>query len=155
MSPARHPVLTRSIEAPPALIALIEVARSRLGLGFEVPESEILMRLLRETESNGLRQGGKEAWVDGGVSLPAETRLRMRYKSKLHYAVIRSGLIVLLDDVDGRPKKGANPQKSLSGAAKEVVRLFNGKDVSLDGWNYWFVMRPNDSDWVLANVLRK
>lgn len=84
------------------------------------------------------------AWTSKGVTLPAGTLLRMEYRGREHRGVIENAAWV----VDGQHFR------SPSAAAGGVAVTKSGRRPSLDGWKYWQVKRPSDSDWKALSDLR-
>ena len=104
-----------------------DVLRELLGL----PEA---VRPIRSTAvSNGM------AWVSKGVTFPDGTEFRANYKGVIYAAQIARGRVVA---------EGGKRATSLSNAARLVTNN------SVDGWNFWEVKRPGDTEWRKAAVLR-
>ncbi len=113
------------------------VLRRLLGLGeSDEPAQE------RPSSAGTLANG---AWTGKGVTLPAETQLRMEYRGQQHFGVIEDASWV----VDG--KKYNSPSAAAGGTARTKA----GTRPSLDGWKYWLVKRPGDEGWVSLGALRK
>jgi hypothetical protein len=92
--------------------------------------------------SNGTDQG---AWSWKGVTLPNGTKLRMSYNGQTH-----SGEII-----QGAWHVGGAIYRTPSAAAGGVARSKKGSPVSLDGWGYWEIKRPDSDRWVQIDKLRK
>jgi hypothetical protein len=68
----------------------------------------------------------------------------MEYRGKEHRGVIQDSAWL----VDGKTFK------SPSAAAGGVAQTKDGTKPSLDGWKYWQIKRPGDSDWIALATLR-
>lgn len=84
-------------------------------------------------------------WAGKGVTLSHGTELRMEYNGRVHTGIIQHGAWM----VEG------GQYKSPSAAAGGVARTKDGKRTSLDGWIYWQVKRPGDTDWIGIGELRR
>lgn len=73
------------------------------------------------------------------VFLPDGTALRATYKGRTHYASISHG--VWIDSSGGF-------RSSPSDAASAISKT------SVNGWKFWFVRRPQDTDWQRLDSLR-
>lgn len=91
---------------------------------------------------NGTDQGG---WLWKGVTLPNGTKLRMSYNGQTH-----SGEVV-----QGAWHVGGAIYRTPSAAAGGVARSKKGAPVSLDGWGYWEVKKPDSDRWIPIAKLRK
>jgi hypothetical protein len=127
---------------------LIEMERR----GFDEPPRSALRRLLKlppaaKESSNGQppRPTGR-AWEEDGVKLPHGTRVRMEYGrgKQIYEGTINDGKWV----INGRTFE------SPSGAASELAVTKKGKSTKLNGWNYWTVQLPGETEWILLNDLR-
>lgn len=125
---------------------LIETERKSFA---EAPNT-VLRRLLNLKSApqvqhavNGTADRG--AWTGKGVKLPSGTEVRMEYRGKEHRGVIQDSDWV----VDGKRFK------SPSAAAGGVALTKDGSNPSLDGWKYWQIKRPGESDWVALGTLRQ
>jgi hypothetical protein len=85
------------------------------------------------------------AWSWKGVELPNGTRLRMSYNGQTHTGEIAQGTWHV----------GGAIYRSPSAAAGGVARSKKGAPVSLDGWAYWEVKKPNSDRWTPISTLRK
>jgi hypothetical protein len=94
--------------------------------------------LLRATPTAGSRP-----WIDSGVSLPSGTLLRMEYGGETFEGRITDG------EWEVRGKMYDSP----SGAACALATTRKGKKTSLNGWIYWHVKRPGDTQWTLIGDL--
>ena len=113
-------------------------------LSFDENPNTILRRLLHldvtpqaipNQNSSVLRDGWRS---NSGVFLPNGTAMTMAYNG-IHYVA----------DVHGKSIRAKGKKfKSLSGAANHLTGQ------SLNGWNYWFVQRPEDIKPVQAKTLR-
>jgi hypothetical protein len=101
---------------------------------------------IKAGESNGANatntMGG---WSWKGVELPNGTKLRMTYNGQSH-----SGEIV-----QGAWRVGGAIYRTPSAAAGGVARTKKGAPVSLDGWGYWEVQKPDSERWMKIDSLRK
>jgi hypothetical protein len=79
-------------------------------------------------------------WVSKGVSFDHETAFRANYKGQQYTARVNDGRLMISE-------RGAS--SSLSHAARLVT------NTSVDGWTFWEVKRPTDSNWRKAGELRK
>ncbi len=137
----------RTIEIDFDIHQMIELERR----GFDEPEYIALRRLLglptpktgMEIASSAEKTKGR-SWSGKGVVLPHGTKLQMKYKGRIFRGCIENGVWV----IDGQQAK------SPSDAAGVVAELSNGKRVSLNGWIYWEVKRPNDTEWRPIEELR-
>jgi len=92
--------------------------------------------------SNGNDHGG---WSWKGVTLPNGTKLRMSYNGQTH-----SGEVV-----QGAWHVGGAIYRTPSAAAGGVARSKKGARVSLDGWGYWEIKKPDSDRWIPIEKLRK
>jgi len=91
---------------------------------------------------NGADHGG---WSWKGVTLPNGTKLRMSYNGQTHTGEI----------VQGGWQVGGAIYRTPSAAAGGVARSKKGAPVSLDGWGYWQIKKPDSDRWVQIDKLRK
>lgn len=84
-------------------------------------------------------------WSGKGVSLPNGTKLRMSYNGQTHTGEIKHGAWHV----------GGAIYRTPSAAAGGVARTKKGMPVTLDGWEYWDVQRPDSNRWVRVDTLRK
>ena len=91
---------------------------------------------------SGIDHGG---WSWKGVSLPNGTKLRMSYNGQTH-----SGEVI-----QGAWHVGGAIYRTPSAAAGGVARSRKGSPVSLDGWGYWEVKKPESDRWIPIQKLRK
>jgi hypothetical protein len=137
---------TRTIEIDFAIHKAIENERR----DFHESDSSVLRRLLklpeapRVTGGNGVDAASGTAWVRQGVRLVHGTRVRMHYRGEEHLGAIENGEWV----IEGQ--RFSSP----SAAAGGVAVTKKGTQPSLDGWTYWQVKRPGDTDWVSLRELR-
>jgi hypothetical protein len=97
-------------------------------------------------QSNGASAaGGTSGWSWKGVSLPNGTKLRMSYNGQTHTGEIMHGAWHIAGAIYRTP----------SAAAGGVARSKKGAPVSLDGWEYWEIQKPDDARWVKISELRK
>ena len=127
----------RTIEIDFDIHKMIEMARR----GFMESPNDVLRRLLEigepspehsETSSNG------RSWTGKGVILPHGTELRMKYRGRQYSGVIDDGQWL----VEG--ERFTSP----SDAAMGVAVTKDGQRPSLNGWIYWSIRRPGDTDWI-------
>ena len=118
---------------------------------FSETENDALRRLLKLSEASVTTLTTPSAETDGlpwfrkGVTLPHGTRLRMQYNGQQHSGIVENGEWVVEGGRFNTP----------SGAASRVAVTKNGNHTSLDGWAYWFVKRPGDTDWIeIRQLLR-
>ncbi|MDB9801681.1 hypothetical protein OAC01_01820 [bacterium] len=134
----------RTIEIDFDIFKLIQNERK----GFDEPDYLALRRLLRLQEIN-IKDAPKlqgRPFIEDGVSIPEGSLARMEYQrsQQIYEGVFKGGQLV----VNG---KGYS---ALSAAASDLAVTKKGKKTSLNGWIYWQVKRPEDSDWVLMDNLR-
>jgi hypothetical protein len=123
---------SKMIEIDLEIYRLIEINRS----SFDETETNILRRLLGLPPLEKPRAIGKGLNLGYGVILPDGTLLKGRKRRAEVQAEVRDGWII----VDG--ERFDSP----SGAAKK----FGGPN----GWIFWKVKRPQDSEWILLDQLR-
>ncbi|MBU4232740.1 MAG: hypothetical protein KKD99_11010 [Proteobacteria bacterium] len=123
---------SRTIEIDLEIYRLIETNRS----SFDETETDILRRLLNLPHLEKPRAIGKGLNLGYSVILPDGTLLKGRTRRPEVQAEVRDGWII----VDG--ERFDSP----SGAAKK----FGGPN----GWIFWKVKRPQDSEWILLDQLR-
>lgn len=145
---------TRTIEVDFDVHKKIEAERR----SFDEPENTALRRLLGLPEppaditpvpKNGnimqrisASLGG--AWYGKGVELPNGTELRLDYPGVAVGGEIRNGRWNVDGETFGTPSR----------AACYAVSKARGSEMSVNGWLYWSVKRPTDSEWVPLNSLR-
>jgi hypothetical protein len=116
--------------------------------GFAELPNTVLRRLLGLDESKSgtmsKMPGGGRSWASKGVLLPHGTDVRMEYNGRVYAGVIEDGSWI----VEG------GKYKSPSAAAGGVARTKDGGRTSLDGWIYWQVKRPGDTNWTAIRYLR-
>jgi hypothetical protein len=117
---------------------------------FDEPPNVALRRLLRlgapaKPVTVSSAETG-EPWKGDGVILPHGTALRMpydrgtqKYKGRIE---------------NGKWHINGKNFESPSGAASELAVTKKGKATKLNGWNYWEVKRPGDSQWIPLRALR-
>jgi hypothetical protein len=84
-------------------------------------------------------------WSWKGVALPNGTKLRMSYNGQTHAGEIMQGAWHV----------GGAIYRTPSAAAGGVARSKKGAPVSLDGWEYWEIQKPDSDRWVPIDKLRK
>ena len=92
--------------------------------------------------ATGTDQGG---WSWKGVTLPNGTKVRMSYNGQTHSGEVAQGAWHV----------GGAIYRTPSAAAGGVARSKKGAPVSLDGWGYWEVKKPDSDRWVQIDKLRK
>lgn len=150
----------RTIEIDFDIHQMIELERK----GFDEPENEALRRLLKLPEkaaatatqptsapppvlpglTRAMNEHVKRAWSGKGVELPHGTELRMEYNGQVFRGSIDNGIWI----VEG--KRSNSP----SDAASSVAVTKTGTHPSLNGWIYWEVKRPTDSNWRTLKSLK-
>ncbi|NJM29609.1 MAG: hypothetical protein HC855_05465 [Rhizobiales bacterium] len=139
----------RTIEIDFEVHKKIEMERQSFA---EMPNS-VLRRLLKidpqESRSNdsarSAPQTGGRSWAGKGVMLPHGTELRMEYNGRVYSGRIENGRWF----VEGKAFK------SPSAAAGGVALTKSGLHPSLDGWTYWYVKQPGETDWAPIATLRR
>jgi len=91
---------------------------------------------------NGVDHG---EWSWKGVTLPNGTKLRMSYNGQTHYGEV----------LQGAWHVGGAIYRTPSAAAGGVARSKKGSPVSLDGWGYWEIKKPESDRWTQIDKLRK
>lgn len=112
---------------------------------FSESDNQALRRLLGIDVDEPHSTSVGRAWSGKGVSLAHGTKIQMEYNGRQHQGRIEDGNWV----VEGQK------YNSPSAAAGGVALTKAGKHPSLDGWMYWQVMRPEDSDWLALRLLRQ
>ena len=112
---------------------------------FDEPDTVALRRLLGlpVVTDNGPSEphaGRGLAWTGKGVTLPHGTKLKMTYRGHDHFGEI----------IEEKWGVEGNAYSTPSQAAKGV-----SGGVSLNGWIYWYVKRPTDTDWLPIDDLRR
>ena len=138
----------RTIEIDFDIHKLIEVERK----SFDEPPHLALRRLLglppvaNEPPLSALEMPSGRPWVQDGVEIPHGSSVRMEYdRGKQGYeGKIINGKWV----VDGRTFD------SPSGAASELAVTKKGKATKLNGWLYWWVKLPGETEWKSLRNLR-
>ena len=129
----------RSIEIDFEVHQIIELEKK----GFHESDNGVLRRLLRLDENVADGQSSVDevgvSWVGKGVELPQGTKLRMFYNKKEHLGNIQDG-------------KWSVQERLCSSPSQAAGIVAGGK--SLNGWLYWSVKRPSDTDWIPINSLR-
>lgn len=118
-------------------------------ISFSETPNDALRRLLNLPakavgKSSAKVSGGRE-WSGEGVTLPHGTLLRMEYNKRRYDGTLTDGKWV----VDGKTFD------SPSGAASGVAVTKSGKKTRLDGWMYWEVKLPGESQWGRISMLRR
>jgi len=140
---------TRTIEIDFDVHRLIEIERR----GFDETPNDVLRRLLgcepnnepvKITGNKQLATTRQRPWSTDGVTLPHGTSIRMSYNGHIYSGSIQDGFWVV----------GGEKFTSPSGAAGGVAITKKGTKTKLDGWIYWQVKRPGDTDWTVVQDLR-
>lgn len=137
----------RTIEIDFDVHKVIEAERR----SFSETANTVLRRLLRLPESDNAFEpapassGNEKAWSEKGVTLPHGTEVRMSYNGQLYEGQIRDGKWVI----------GNKEFNSPSGAASGIAVTKRGKRTRLDGWMYWEVLIPSESNWTPLKILRR
>ena len=136
----------RSIEIDFDIHRLIETERT----SFAETANDALRRLLKlPTKATpapvNKPAGNRRAWSHEGVTLSHGTALRMLYNKRKYEGEIVDGAWV----IEG--KKYDSP----SGAASGVGITKSGHKTRLDGWIYWEVKQPGESQWTRISALRR
>ena len=127
----------RTIEIDFDVHKAIELERT----SFSESENEVLRRLLKlgaASVATPSAETGGLPWTRKGVTLPHGTKLRMQYNGRQYNGAVENGQWVVEGERFSTP----------SGAASRVAVTKNGNHTSLDGWAYWYVKRPGDTDWI-------
>lgn len=133
----------RTIEIDFEVHKRIELERT----SFNEPPNAALRRLLGINSAAPAAPRPKPAgrpWAGKGVTLPHGTELRMEYNGHVYTGRIDNGRWL----VEGKEFK------SPSAAAGGVALTKDGRHPSLDGWIYWHVKRPGDTNWIAIRELR-
>ena len=142
--------MLRSIDIDFDVNKLIEIERR----GFEETPNDVLRRLLglgpttTKAPANTLAavaelEGG--GWEDEGVFLPNGTIAHMVYNKRSYDGEIKNRLWWVNGQFFTSP----------SDAASAVGVTKKGEMTSLNGWLYWQVKRPGDTNWIGIGELRK
>jgi hypothetical protein len=85
-------------------------------------------------------------WTDEGVIVPHGSRARMEYGrgSQVYEGRFLNGKLVI----------NGQEYRSLSAAADAVAITKAGKKTSLNGWFYWKVQFPNETQWRSLQEMR-
>jgi hypothetical protein len=101
---------------------------------------------VKATTSMDTRNAGDQgSWSWKGVTLPNGTKLRMSYNGQTHSGEIAQGAWHV----------GGAIFRTPSAAAGSVARSKKGSPVSLDGWEYWEIKKPDSDRWTPIDKLRK
>ena len=137
----------RTIEIDFDIHKLIEAART----SFTESPNDALRRILElppkasVAKPDSKASAGERSWSDEGVTLPHGTALVMEYNKRRYEGEI----------VDGKWVIGGKTFSSPSGAASGIAITKNGEKTRLDGWMYWEVKQPGESQWKRISALRK
>lgn len=122
----------------------IETGRLNLDESDDAVLQRLLCRQSGVNPENDIHKHAYRSWSGDGVILPHGTRIRMLYNKVLTLGSIN----------DGYWQIGDNTFNSPSGAASSAARTKAGRRTSLDGWIYWYVQRPSDTDFITLSSLR-
>lgn len=137
----------RPVEVDVEVYRFLEIRRT----SFSQTHNDILRALaglnpVTSASSNGASNSNDQgAWSWKGVTLPNGTKLRMSYNGQTHAGEI----------VQGAWHVGGAIYRTPSAAAGGVARSKKGAPVSLDGWGYWEIKKPDSDRWVQIDKLRK
>lgn len=141
----------RQIEIDLDVHRAIEAARQ----SFAESENDILRRALvplagsEGTPEGTEQQAGNErsgrSWTGKGVTLPDGTQVRMEHLGNIYEGAI----------ADGKWIVGGKSFRTPSGAATAAAPTKNGHHASLNGWNYWMVLKPGEKVWKHLSSLRE
>lgn len=137
----------RSIEIDVEVFRFLESHRT----SFAQTHNDILRNLaglksIALTPSNNAPSGADEGgWLWKGVMLPNGTKLRMSYNGQTHSGEVVQGAWHVAGAIYRTP----------SAAAGGVARSKKGAPVSLDGWGYWEIKKPDSNRWIPIEKLRK
>lgn len=117
---------------------------------FSQTHNDILRSLAELPPINGQADGTSTAnatgsWSWKGITLPNGTKLRMSYNGQTHSGEIMQGAWHVAGAIYRTP----------SAAAGGVARSKKGAPVSLDGWEYWEIQKPDSNRWTKIAELRK
>jgi hypothetical protein len=117
------------------IMALVEANRI-----FPTDDARAVLRRLLKIDKT------PDGWFSQGVFLPNGTKVRMGYGDDMSLSgTIVSGKWVI------RHRKFDSP----STAATAFVARGRGRaKARVNGWLYWQVLKPNESDWALLDSLR-
>ena len=109
-------------------------------LGLKEPSVEPPATVPRSAVSEG------RPWIEDGVQIPHGSLARMKYNygRQTYEGSFLNGRLV----VNG---KGFD---TLSAAANDLAVTKAGGKTQLNGWNYWEVQLPGETDWVRLRDLR-
>ena len=119
--------------------------------GFSDSPNDILRRLLDLGEASkpssqiSPQTNGGRAWQGKTVSLPHGTQVRMKYNGTQYKGLIDDGQWLVEGERYGSP----------SAAAGGVAVTKSGNKTSLDGWIYWEVLKPGESQWIDIKQLKR
>lgn len=103
-------------------------------------ENDVLRELLKLPARTTARKpkGDRRDWISYGVTFPDGTQLRGQRKGVEFTARVENGVLM----VGNKKADGLSP----------AVRLATGKGEN--GWKFWYVRRPGETGWTLADQLR-
>lgn len=146
----------RSIDVDWDIHKLIESERQ----GFDEPPHIALRRLLGlpddsspsdykkmpDVDAPALEFKGGLPWTEGGVIVPHGSLARMEYDrgNQVYEGGFYNGKLVVRD----------RSFDTLSAAASALATTKEGHKTSLNGWNYWYVKFPSESEWRSLHSIR-
>ena len=140
------------IEVDWDIYQMIEAERK----GFHEPRHLALRRLLglrapdpapsREPTPTVQVLGEGVPWTREGVTIPHGTPARMEY--------LRGSQVYEGQFLDGRLVVNGKSFETLSAAAKALAVTRDGRKTSLDGWLYWKVKLPGETEWRSIGEMR-
>jgi len=102
--------------------------------------NDVIRQLLKLPATNSARPGApSQGWVQKGVTFPNGTEFRATYKGKTHVARVIENQMIF----EGQP------MTSFSEAANRVTHN------SVNGWRFWECRSPGESEWRLADTLKR
>jgi hypothetical protein len=136
----------QSIEIDLDIHKLIEAERT----SFNEPAYIALRRLLKlpppRPEELKPVMGKELAWTDEGVNVPHGSLARMEY--------LRGRQVYEGQFLNGRLVVNGQKFRTLSAAAVALAETKRGKKTSLNGWNYWKVQVPGETQWRSLSEMR-
>jgi hypothetical protein len=135
----------RAIEVDWDIYRMIEAERQ----GFDEPQYVALRRLLKlpgpAPRDVGAATG--RPWIEDGVEVPHGSQARMEY--------LRGSQVYEGRFLDGKLVVNGKDYDALSAAASDLARTKDGAKPSLNGWLYWKVKFPGETDWRSLEDMRQ
>ncbi len=119
---------------------LLTLSDDLLSIG--QPANEVRSRpnnILAAATINEGRMSGRGAWI-GNVLFPNATKFRATYKGRTFRAEIKDELWI--DEKGGIRKSPSEAAGAICGT-------------NVNGWRFWYAMRPTDSEWKRLDEFRK